>query len=686
MDDYYHHFLTSMSGVGGHPAGKTDELSSTSLPKHSIPEPGSTMQDSYQYLQNLGAFPNQPNLHISNAAKARKKSMTAPAYGVEHVKHRRTRSGCFMCRSRRIKCDEARPICERCKKGTRDCVYPDPPTSRCSKLKDGRSSPQRTSTKSSNDGENGDDEQDMKSVDRALDEDEGAESSPEMISDSQMSECWTGCSSTQDLSAESVSQIGNMKIRHCTSNSHRSKATPSSDLSVPTGRHADWSHLPPDYQHYLNYFVENITSFHYSISHDEENFFGTILPSLAVHHEPLLNAVVGFSAYHSTLKNPNGKLQEFLKYYNRSVTLLLETIKTKTMDNVLTLEYFGDWINLMGHQKAAFQVIRKIFDPQSILKTAIGRACLDWYTRYDCFVALMGGFPTDLPKEWFQSLNEYHKSRVMASPNDLNCQISLRSTELRAISYDMSMLYARGSRGQIDPEAFAHEHSKITAKLLEWKSTWRTALSVPEYLVTDFSYRTMADPDDIVDPYVPGLLYKGPLFTNTLISTEWQSIMIMHLSQSSDTPAEQVFVEMAKHAYTICQYFETVEFWPLKPKGALIPLQCCVSLACLFLPRDSRHQMWARRKLALMDTMGFIYPTAQRMKLAQLFRDPSCARWWLPDDEGLTPVLQAIRAYADERNTAAVNAQHENIREVRHLFAKLEAAEMFLKQTDRSGS
>lgn len=77
-----------------------------------------------------------------------------------------------------------------------------------------------------------------------------------------------------------------------------------------------------------------------------------------------------------------------------------------------------------------------------------------------------------------------------------------------------------------------------------------------------------------------------------------------------------------------------------------------------------------------------IYPTAQRQKVAHLFRDPSLTRWWLPDDEGLTPVLQAVRAFTDERNTAAVNTQFENIREVRHLFAKLEAAEMTLMQAD----
>jgi hypothetical protein len=168
------------------------------------------------------------------------------------------------------------------------------------------------------------------------------------------------------------------------------------------------------------------------------------------------------------------------------------------------------------------------------------------------------------------------------------------------------MLYARGSRGQIDSQDFTKEHNRITKELQDWKSNWDAALSDPKYLVMDFSYEEDIDHDDIVNPYMPGLLYEQPLFTNTLISTEWTSIMIMHLSQSSDIPAEQVFMEMAKHAYTICQYFETVEFWPLKPKGALIPLQPCISIAALFLPRDHRHQMWIRRKFALLDTMGYV--------------------------------------------------------------------------------
>jgi hypothetical protein len=66
--------------------------------------------------------------------------------------------------------------------------------------------------------------------------------------------------------------------------------------------------------------------------------------------------------------------------------------------------------------------------------------------------------------------------------------------------------------------------------------------------------------------------------------------------------------------------------------------------------------------------------------MGALFHEPSCARWWLPNDEGYTPVLQSVRAFADERNAAAVTAQAENLREVRHVFSKLETGEGFGQQ------
>jgi hypothetical protein len=61
-----------------------------------------------------------------------------------------------------------------------------------------------------------------------------------------------------------------------------------------------------------------------------------------------------------------------------------------------------------------------------------------------------------------------------------------------------------------------------------------------------------------------------------------------------------------------------------------------------------------------------------RARMAELFGDPSCVRWWLPDDEGFTPVLQSIRVFADERNAPATDEQSENLREIRHLLGAIE--------------
>ena len=258
----------------------------------------------------------------------------------------------------------------------------------------------------------------------------------------------------------------------------------------------------------------------------------------------------------------------------------------------------------MGHQKAALEIITKIYDPETVMQTPTGRLCLEWYTRFDNFVALMGGFPTDLPRDWFDARTRHYESQVFNEPESLKWKIAERSTRLYLITYDMSVLFAKGSRGQISREDFAREHDNISRKMLEWKETWDPALLDTQYLVKDFSYQRPLASDDIVNPYAPGILYDWPLFTSTIINAEWHSIMILHKSQSTGLPPEQLFAELRTHAFATCQYFETVELWPNKPKGAIIMMQVCIAIAALFLPQDRRHQMWLRRKFALLETQG----------------------------------------------------------------------------------
>lgn len=87
-----------------------------------------------------------------------------------------------------------------------------------------------------------------------------------------------------------------------------------------------WSHLPDDLQYYLEYHKNNLTYHHYFFKHRSNRFLHTILFDQALSYRPLLFAVVGFAAFQMSLKKPDGKIEDFLGYYNTSVTLLRKSL------------------------------------------------------------------------------------------------------------------------------------------------------------------------------------------------------------------------------------------------------------------------------------------------------------------------------------------------------------------------
>lgn len=91
----------------------------------------------------------------------------------------------------------------------------------------------------------------------------------------------------------------------------------------------DWTYLPNELRLGLDYFHENMTHWSYGVHKDFGDFFQTTFLNLALRNEPLLHAVVGFATYHRTLKDPNGKIQDFLDHYTHAVTLLLGLLKQR---------------------------------------------------------------------------------------------------------------------------------------------------------------------------------------------------------------------------------------------------------------------------------------------------------------------------------------------------------------------
>lgn len=48
-----------------------------------------------------------------------------------------------------------------------------------------------------------------------------------------------------------------------------------------------------------------------------------------------------------------------------------------------------------------------------------------------------------------------------------------------------------------------------------------------------------------------------------------------------------------------------------------------------------------------------------RARMAHLLEDETAVRWWLANDQGFSPILQCVRAFADERNRSVVMTHSE---------------------------
>jgi hypothetical protein len=114
--------------------------------------------------------------------------------------------------------------------------------------------------------------------------------------------------------------------------------------ALPTGRRPrvlaerKMHELPEDIRYYLQYATTKMSHHHWGVRIDHQNFFRRTMIELALRYDPLLYAMVGFAAYHCTLEKPDGKLGDFLGYYQKSITLLRQTFRNQpTVATILTV-------------------------------------------------------------------------------------------------------------------------------------------------------------------------------------------------------------------------------------------------------------------------------------------------------------------------------------------------------------
>ena len=165
----------------------------------------------------------------------------------------------------------------------------------------------------------------------------------------------------------------------------------------------------------------------------------------------------------------------------------------------------------------------------------ISRIILAWYSRFDVFAGLMGGFEMVLSREWFWCCEQYLQEQVVKEPQSLDWKIEHIFAKIRRIAMDMSTVFAKIAKGEITAEQFIQENEVVGRMIADWKADLDPTLQDKRYLVMDYPNARPLDENDILDPYVPGMIYRGPLWVMNNALIDWYSIDIMHRYQTALT-------------------------------------------------------------------------------------------------------------------------------------------------------
>lgn len=549
--------------------------------------------------------------------------------GADSIKHRRTRNGCFTCRNRRVKCDEVRPTCERCRKGSRHCEFP--PPVKPSKRKNRPSGSQAIARVTLPASE--DDERRPKAVETIEDE---SEPNPSVTGASDRTS--PGRTAEHDDDQNALSPHA-QELDPLSNTSREKQASPSTDewesvsasatppslqsgtlhssstLSAPERniRQRRWAHLPADLQKYLQYQQDSMTYYHYFFKLDNNDFLHNEFIDLALVNQSLLYAVVGFAAYHHTLERQDGKLSHFLGYYSRAVSLLRSSLEeghqrsSATFLTVLQLatfeEYLGDWVHLSGHHRAAHHLLLELYTPQTILQTETGRQIFAWYSRFDVIAGLMAGNQTVLGREWYVEYQAYYEDQIDPEDVDIENSMAAASAATRLIGMDMAELFSQLTQEAITIPEFTVQSEKLGQRILHLRERIES-LNDGYYTVHEFPNQQPLGPENIVDPYRPGGLFRDAFWPLNYLWIDWYGLYQMYTLQTKSILQQPFPPEMEALSLDQCRIFEAIERWPDSPNGSLLGAHESLAIAAVFLKKDEKHIMWCRRKLATVEQKG----------------------------------------------------------------------------------
>lgn len=274
-------------------------------------------------------------------------------------------------------------------------------------------------------------------------------------------------------------------------------------------------------------------------------------------------------------------------------------------------EYLGDWLNLIGHQKAALTILKALYTPQTMQETPTLRIILIWYYRFDITVGFLSGNGVILERDWIAASHESSVKRKEQNPSSLTLKIEEYLNYHRLLAADLAILFAKrtkAKKGLISQseQEFWTECNILAQRIKQFEDSWDPALKSSGKDEVKFSKWLPRPQDDIVDPTKQRPFFTGTLYPMNFAIMDMCALKVMFKYKLAQLEGKPPPPECREEAFKAAQMFEAVELCPESRPGAILTMLQTFAITCLFLPKDKRTTTWLRRKFVSMEAKGYV--------------------------------------------------------------------------------
>ena len=269
----------------------------------------------------------------------------------------------------------------------------------------------------------------------------------------------------------------------------------------------------------------------------------------------------------------------------------------------------GDWLNLIGHQKAALTILKTFYTPDSIQATPTLRRILTWYYQFDITVGFLSGNGVVLEREWMVRCHEAFLREKEKHPTSLVAKLEEYINHHRLLAADLAILFAkrtRAKKGQIQQseQEFWTECDNLARQIRQLEGSRDPALKASMGEEYDILRWLLRGPNDAVNPTNRRPFYTGELYPMNFAFIDICALKVMFKHKLAQLEGKPPPAECREHAYKAAQMFEAIELCPDSQPGAILAMHQCLAMTCLFLPKDEETVMWLRRKFVSVEAKG----------------------------------------------------------------------------------